>query len=90
MKVTLLAALVVAVVGLNAAVTPVGSPATAKLTVPLKPFWPLTPRALLPLPACGAVRLAGEGARLKLGISTVSAIDALLLSAPEVPVIVSG
>ena len=78
MKVTLLAALVVAVVGLaaavipvgspvvgvlNAAVTPVGRPVTAKLTVPLKPFWPLTLRVLLPLPACGTVRLGGRGCK---------------------------
>jgi hypothetical protein len=45
-----LALLVVAVAGLNAAVTPVGSPLTVKLTLPPKPFCPLTLRVLLPLP----------------------------------------
>jgi hypothetical protein len=46
----LLAAVIVAVAGLNAAVTPLGSPLTAKLTVPVKPFCPLTLSVLLPLP----------------------------------------
>jgi hypothetical protein len=89
-NVTLLAALVEAVLGLNAAVTPEGSPDTIKLTVPVNPFWPLTLRVLLPLPACGTVRLTGEALRLKLGTSTVSDTEVWLLSVPEVPVIVTG
>jgi hypothetical protein len=87
-NVTLLAALVLAVLGLNAAVTPVGRPDTVKLTVPVNPFWPLTLRVLLPLPACGTVRLAGEALRLKLDPTTVRLMVAVPPMAPEVPVIV--
>ena len=81
---------VLAVAGLNAAVTPLGSPEAERLTLPLKPFWPLTLIVLLALLACGTLRLAGEAERLKLGTTAVSPICAVLVKLPEVPVIVSG
>ena len=37
--------------GLKEAVTPVGRPDAAKLTLPLKPFWPVTVIVLAVLPA---------------------------------------
>ena len=86
----MLPAVVVAVAGLNAAVIPLGNPLTAKLTVPLKPFCPVTLIVLDPLLPWETVRLAGELARLKLWANTVTLIDAVLVRLPEVPVIVSG
>jgi hypothetical protein len=76
--------------GLNAAVTPLGSPETPRATIPLKPFCPATLILLLPLPARGTVRLLGEDKRLKLGTTTVNAMVVAPLRLPEVPVMVSG
>jgi hypothetical protein len=76
--------------GLKDAVTPLGTPDTARLTKPLKPFWPATLMVLLPLPARKSVRLAAEDERLKLGTTTVSVIAAVPLTLPEIPVRVSG
>jgi hypothetical protein len=87
-NITVLALVVLA--GLNAAVTPVGKPETARLTLPLNPFWPLTLMVLLPLPLWETVRLAGMAERLKPGATTVRLIVAVLLRLPEVPLIVSG
>jgi hypothetical protein len=90
LKVILLEAAVVAVTGLNDAVTPFGNPVAAKLTLPEKPLMPLTLMVLLPLPERGMVRLVGEAAKLKLGTTTVKEIGIVLFSMPEVPVMVSG
>jgi hypothetical protein len=87
-KVTVL--VVVVLVGLNAAVTPLGNPVAARFTLPLKPFWPLTLMVLLALLPGEALRLAAEVARLKLGATTDSPIDVVLLRLPEVPLMVSG
>jgi hypothetical protein len=76
--------------GLNAAVTPLGSPDTVRATLPLKPFCPVTLILLLPLPARGTVRLLGEDERLKLGTTTVNTMGVVPLRLPEAPVIVSG
>ncbi len=78
------------VAGLKAAVTPLGNPETARLTVPLKPFCPATLMMLLPLPGRTTLMLPAEDDRLKLGTTTVSTMAAVLLSVPEVPVMVSG
>jgi hypothetical protein len=90
LNVTLLPAVVVAVAGLNVAVTLLGSPLTAKLTLPLKPFRPLTLRVLAPLPPRGMVRLAGAAASVKLGTTTTRLTVVLLVRVPDVPVIVTG
>ena len=56
-------ALVLAVlVGLKDAVTPLGSPETDKLTLPLKPFRGTTVTVLAPLPPC--VMVTGDAERV--------------------------
>jgi hypothetical protein len=52
----------VAAVGLNAAVTPVGSPLTKKVTVPVNPFSGVTVMVLGALPPGARVTLAGDAA----------------------------
>ena len=76
--------------GLNTAVTPFGNPLTARLTLPLKPYRPVTLMVLIPLLAWITLRLAGEAERLKLGATTDKLIAVVLLKLPEVPVMVSG
>lgn len=83
-----LVALVLA--ALNAAVTPLGNPLAAKVTLELNPFDPLTLIVLVPLLLRGIVRLAADAERLKLGTVTVTAIVVVLLSVPDVPVTVIG
>lgn len=51
-----------AVAGLNAAVTPVGRPATESATVPLNPVWGTTVMVLTPPAPCRTERLAGDAA----------------------------
>jgi hypothetical protein len=80
---------VVAVNGPNDAVTPLGRPVAAKLTLPAKPLTPLTLMVVFTLLASGIVRLVADVARLKLGTLTVSPIVVILFNVPEVPVIVS-
>ena len=80
----------VVLVGLNAAVTPLGSPVAARLTLPVKPFCPVTAIVLLPVLDWRTVRLAVEVASVKLGMTTVSVTVVELLSVPEIPVIVTG
>jgi hypothetical protein len=82
--------LLVAEAGLNDAVTPLGRPEAARLTLPVKPFNLPTVTVLeLPNP-CASVRLAGEAVRLKSGGGvTVSASVAVWLRLPDVPVIVT-
>ena len=50
----------VVLLGLNAAVTPLGSPEADKLTLPLKPFRGTTLIVLVALPPCVALTLAGD------------------------------
>ena len=57
---------VVVVLGLNDAVTPLGSPDADRLIVPLKPPCRATVMVLAPLDPCGTVRLLGEAEILKL------------------------
>ena len=61
--------LVVAVlVGLNDAVTPLGSPDAARLTLPVNPFRSFTVMVLVPpAPPWVIVRLLGESESVKLG-----------------------
>src|SRR5215472_310365 len=53
--------------GLNDAVTPLGRPDAAKLTLPVKPFCGVTVMVLVPLDPCTMVRLLGEAETVKLG-----------------------
>jgi len=80
----------VALLGLNDAVTPVGRLDAEKLTLPVKPFvgWmvivdvPLLPRATL--------RLLGDAERLKFGPGvTARAIAVVCVKPPDMPVIVT-
>jgi hypothetical protein len=57
----------VAKVGLKAAVTPVGKPVADKVTLPLKPFSGETVMVLEPLPPCAIVTLFGDAERVKFG-----------------------
>jgi len=54
----------VVLVGLKAAVTPLGRPVADKLTLPLKPFSELTVMVLVPLFPCTIVKLFGDAERL--------------------------
>ena len=62
---------VVAVLGLNDAVTPLGRPDADRPTLPLKPFRGATVIVLAPLAPCTTVRLAGDAERLKSGAGAV-------------------
>jgi len=68
-------ALVVAVLlGLNEAVTPLGSPDADKLTLPLKPFCGVTVMVLVPLAPCTIVTLLGEVEREKFAGGATGAL----------------
>jgi hypothetical protein len=74
----------------NVAVTPVGKPDAANATVPLKPFRAVMAMLLVPLAPGAMLKAAGVAARVKIGCATmVSAMVALLLRLPDVPVIVT-
>jgi hypothetical protein len=60
----------VALVGLKEAVTPVGRPEADKLTLPLKPFCGAMVTALVPLAPCAIVTLLGEAERVKFAVGT--------------------
>ena len=55
----------VVLVGLKAAVTPLGKPDADRLTLPEKPPWGVTVIVLVPLAPCMKVRLLGEALRAK-------------------------
>jgi hypothetical protein len=48
------------VLGLNVAVTPLGSPLAVKFTLPVKPFAGVTVIVLVPLPPCATLTELGE------------------------------
>lgn len=52
----------------KAAVTPLGRPDAARVTLPLNPPTSVTVMVLLPLPPCVIVRLLGESDSVKLGV----------------------
>ncbi len=80
----------VAVAGLKLAVTPEGRPDAASFTDPLNPFCGLIAMELDPLVPAVRLSAAGVAERVKLGAATtVIAIVAVLVSAPEMPVTVS-
>jgi hypothetical protein len=57
----------VALYGTNRAVTPVGRPITAKVTLPLNPFAGTIVIVELPLAPCAMLKLAGDAVNAKLG-----------------------
>src|ERR1700728_1942886 len=76
----------------NAAVTPLGSPDAASVTLPVNPFLSVTEIVLVPLLPCVTDRLLGEDESVKLCVAvalTVKAIEVVAVRLPEVPVIVT-
>jgi len=57
----------VVLVGLNVAVTPLGTPEADRATLPAKAFSGATVTVLVPLAPCITVRLVGNAERLKFG-----------------------
>jgi hypothetical protein len=53
----------------NAAVTPLGRPDAASVTLPVNPFTSFTVMVLVPLLPCVIVRLVGESESVKLGVA---------------------
>ena len=75
---------------LKDAVTPDGNPEAAKVTLPLNPFCALIAIELAPEPPWAMLRVAGVAVSVKDGGPViVSAILAVLVKLPDVPVIVS-
>jgi hypothetical protein len=75
---------------LKVAVTPLGRPDADNVAAPVKPDISLMVMLLAPLDPGVTLKLAGVAASVKPGRGlTVSAIVALLLKVPEVPVIVT-
>jgi len=59
--------LLVVLLGLNNAVTPLGRPDADKLTLPLKPFCAVTVIALVVVVPCDIVKLFGDAEKAKFG-----------------------
>ena len=82
--------LLVALLGLKNALTPLGKPVTARLTLPLNPFCPTTVTVLVPLPPCTTVNAAGPADNVKLPCEftvTLNVVEFVRL--PDVPVTVT-
>src|ERR1700690_2082239 len=88
--VSVITVLVVDDVGLNVAVTPVGRPVAAKVTVPANPFWGATVIVLVPPEAPGTIdTLVGLAVSVNVaGPVTVNAIVVVAVRAPDVPLMV--
>jgi len=79
--------------GLNAAVTPLGRPDAARVTLPVIPFWGVTSSVDVPEAPWITVSEAGEALRVKLGGGaglTVSSSVVVVVSLPAVPMMVTG
>jgi len=76
--------------GLNAAVTPGGKPAIARLTLPVNPFAGATVTVLVPDAPCATLKLAGASVMAKPGGgATVTAMATVAVRLPEVPLTLS-
>jgi hypothetical protein len=64
----------VVLVGLNVAVTPLGTPDADRPTLPLKPLSAATEIVLVPLAPCVTVRLLGIADSLKSGMAAAFAV----------------
>ena len=85
------ALLYTALTELNVAVTPLGSPDAARFTLPLKPFWSVTPIEVMAAdPPTRRFRLLTEEERLKPCCGMVSVMVVELVAVPEVPLTVTG
>jgi hypothetical protein len=83
---------VVALVGLKAAVTPLGRPDADSATLPVNPFCGAIVTVLVPAAPCVTVTLEGAAERVKFCTAaafTVSASVAVFVRVPDVPVIVT-
>ena len=71
----------VAVVGFvpNEAVTPLGRPYAAKVTLPVKPFWGVTVIVLEPLAPWRMLRLLGDAERLKSGVAVALTVREMVV-----------
>src|ERR1017187_6146568 len=82
--------LLVAGLGLNAAVTPLGRPDAERVTLPLKPFDGVMLIVLVPWLPCVMVTAFGEAERLKVfRVFTERLSTVVFVSVPDVPVIVT-
>lgn len=80
----------VVLVGLNAAVTPLGRLEADKVTLPLKPLSGFMVMALEPLPPCVTVKLFGDAESVKFGGGlTVRESVVELVKLPAVPAMVT-
>ena len=80
----------VVLLGLKDADTPLGKPATDKFTLLLKPFCGATVMVLVPVPPCRTVNAAGRAESPKVGIGvTVRDRLVVLTKLPEVPIMVT-
>jgi hypothetical protein len=82
----------VALLGLNDAVTPLGKPDADRLTLPVKPFCGVTVMVLEPLAPCVIVTLFGDAEIVKFGTGagfTVRETVVVFVKLPEVPVTVT-
>ena len=83
------------VVGLNTAVTPLGSPDAVRFTLPLNPFWSFTVMVLVALLPATKARLPDDDERLKpagvvIPAGVTASVTAVLRErVPEVPVTVT-
>jgi hypothetical protein len=77
--------------GLNEAVTPVGAPDAAKVTLPENGLTSVTLIVSVPLAPCATDNVDADGFNVKLPVLvTVRVIEVLAVKVPEVPVIVIG
>ena len=75
---------------LNEPLTPVGRPAKVNVTVLAKPFWAFKVKMLVPAAPCATLSVEGEAESVNVGGAVmVSAIVALLVRVPDVPVMVT-
>jgi len=58
----------------NAAVTPLGRPDAARVTLPVNPFTSVTVMVLVPLPPSAIDRLLGESERVKLAVADPASV----------------
>jgi hypothetical protein len=75
---------------LKDAVTPVGRPDAARVTVPVKPFCGVIAMVLAPVAPSATLRLAGEAESVKVGVPGIVSVTVVeWLRLPDVPVMVT-
>jgi len=76
----------VVLLGLNEAVTPLGRPEAVRLTLSLKPLYGVTVIVLEPLPLCAKVRLLGDADSVKFGVDAGQLFTRLAAFTLPIPV----